>query len=331
MARLASETQMAFYPTNEKSLEKIFKNIKKDKNISIIDPCCGNGDAVKFIADILGGATTYGIELDEIRAKNASLKIKHLLNADALLGVRKSLAFASLLFLNPPYGIDSNNERLEIKFVKSYANVIVKGGFLLLVINNSSATLEMAKALKNANLKPICAMFDEESEDFKNYGQFFLLFEKMSHIFQSSVDKLLNFITQNDKISVNEANLNDIFIPTGKSPTIFKEIFYPIWKYNKHLEKSKAYEDFEKNLLTATLDTSSIEYLNEGQKQFLLASGAINEPLKENEQDCGLILKGTVKKITNVYESENVQKTTQSFQSVIYGLDLNLMEFVKYE
>lgn len=238
MARLASEAQMAFYPTSTESLEKIFKTVKPQKDLHIIDPCCGKGDAIKKITSMLN-ATSYGVELDEERAKEANLKLKHTLNADAIWGVSKSYNFASLLFLNPPYGVDSNGARLEEKFVRNWSNTIIKNGYLLLVINSSSATSEMAKAIQLANLKPIISLVDKDNEEYKKFGQYFLLFQKGSFLTRSPLDEIITFISGKKAEDIDSVDFSDLELPKGNSPKTFKELKYPIWKYNQLLKKVK--------------------------------------------------------------------------------------------
>ena len=68
----------------------------------------------------------------------------------------------------------------------------------------------------------------------------------------------------------------------------------------------------------------------------MTASGAIDEPIREDRFDLGLILKGTVKKIgfqankTNEEGSTVGVKVSENFVTEVYGLDLNTLTFYKY-
>ena len=51
MARLASEAKMAFYPTSVETVRKIRKMFIFEPDAQIIDPCCGEGEAVSVFKD----------------------------------------------------------------------------------------------------------------------------------------------------------------------------------------------------------------------------------------------------------------------------------------
>jgi hypothetical protein len=333
MARLACESKMAYYPTSVETLKKVKELFHFEDEAIIVDPCCGEGDA---LAVFKGCGKLYGIELDSLRAQKASSKLDVLLNADATLGVRRSLNWASFLFLNPPYGVDSLQKRLEEKFVYVWGNTVIKGGYMLLVINPSSATEEMAKTIRLANYKPLVTFFDPANEDYQKYHQFFILFQRQDYLYRHSLEGVLESLDIDKAIDISEIKEN-FSVCSGREPNMFKEIDFPTWKLDKLLEKSTILSEFEKELLTAECGSfGSIEELNEGQRQFLTASGAIDEPIKENESDLGLILKGTVKKIvsqsTNVDDNGNIKsgKYAENFVTEVYGLDLNTLKFYRY-
>ena len=48
------------------------------ENVNILDPCCGEGIALKNLVDSIS-ATTYGIELDEYRDEQARSNLDHVL------------------------------------------------------------------------------------------------------------------------------------------------------------------------------------------------------------------------------------------------------------
>jgi len=333
MARLASEAKMAFYPTSVKTVKKVKAILNFAEESRIIDPCCGEADAVSVFKDC---GRVYGVELDTIRARKAESKIDVLLNADANVGVKRSLDWGSFLFLNPPYGVDSLNNRLEHKFIESWGNTIVFGGYLLLIINPSSVDLEIAKVIRNQHYKPVLNFFDPHNEDYQNYQQYFLLFQKESKIYRHDAIAMFDWMSPENSIDINHFQGNLFEVPSGKEPSFFRERVLPSWKLDELLLKSDVSKEFEKELLTTQIGFGSIEELNEGQRNFLIASGAIDEPLIEGDWDKGLILKGTVKKITtespqtNDYGEINRVKVSENFSTEVYGLDLNTLQFYKY-
>ena len=60
--RLAAQAKMGYYPTPESVTETIINHLKRPANglIRILDPCVGEGTAIKSMADHLQ-AETYGI------------------------------------------------------------------------------------------------------------------------------------------------------------------------------------------------------------------------------------------------------------------------------
>ena len=75
MARLESMAKMGYYPTPQELIPTIARHLKpKDQGlIRIIDPCAGEGTALKTIGEHLQ-AETYGIEIDKKRGREAQKK-----------------------------------------------------------------------------------------------------------------------------------------------------------------------------------------------------------------------------------------------------------------
>ncbi len=139
MARLMSQVKMGYYPTPEEVLIDIASKfeLKNGLGCSILDPCCGEGDALKILKENIDGGyliRTYGIELDRNRYLKAKKNVDHIMNADALNEVMIEEDKFSLLFLNPPYDdgeLDENDkrERLEIAFLKTYTDKLYSTSF----------------------------------------------------------------------------------------------------------------------------------------------------------------------------------------------------------
>ncbi len=73
--RTAGKMKAGFYPTPVEVAELIADFIKRplmSDGIRLLDPCCGEGEALKVLASRLGVRETYGVELDQNRAKAAS-------------------------------------------------------------------------------------------------------------------------------------------------------------------------------------------------------------------------------------------------------------------
>lgn len=122
MARIASLEKAGYYPTPPEETKLICSRLKAapGSRISVLDPCCGEGDALKEMAQALreqgAEVTSYGIELEEDRAKSARRKLDRVICSPYEDAVVTPQAF-SFLWLNPPY-MDYGSERAEAVFLK---------------------------------------------------------------------------------------------------------------------------------------------------------------------------------------------------------------------
>jgi len=338
MARLASDTKMGFYPTSVETIQKVINktlSFPEEKIVYALDCCAGEGEAIESIGQKYG-CKTYANELDESRAKTASARdINIVLNEDAINGVRKSNHWVGLNFLNPPYGTNALNKRIEIDFIERWGLTTAIGGVLILVINPSSADSEMAKKLQLQGYKPVISFYDPNNEDYKRYGQFFCIFLQQLSNFRASIDKFQSLFEQPLNID-DDIDFEKINIKTGTEPAMFKEIDTPRWKIEKKLEKSNLRKIFFDEMKTASMLNSSIEHPNEGQAAILIASGALNKQLTLSDGN-EVILKGTSSKFRKeapqIGDSGNVEtvKLVDSYKTVVYGLNLTCGQFVKYE
>lgn len=338
MARLASDTKMGFYPTNINTIKKVIDktiNFPESKTVFALDCCAGEGEAIEFIGKEYK-CRTFAVELDKNRAKIAYERdIAKVLNADSINGIRKNNSWVGLNFLNPPYGVDNTGNRLELNFIQRWGLTTAIGGVLLLVINPSSINEDMIRELRIQGYKPIISFYDENNQDYKKFGQFFIILQKQLPNYRAETENFIS--TFNNPLNIDDdIDFEKISIKTGVEPQLFKEIEIPRWKIEENLSKSKLKKVFFDELRKANLLTSSIEHPNEGQSAILIASGALNKEVTLNNKE-RVILKGTSNKIKNNVEQSDDDgkvdkvKIIDSYKTVIYGLNLSRGEFVKYE
>ncbi|MBI2060709.1 MAG: class I SAM-dependent methyltransferase [Nitrospirae bacterium] len=96
-----------------------------------LDPCAGEGAA---LAGLTGGtrAITYGIELDQVRARRAGEKLQHVLHT-SLFDTFIEPGSISLLLLNPPYD-DAGGRRLEERFLRRAWPALKPEGVLVFIV-----------------------------------------------------------------------------------------------------------------------------------------------------------------------------------------------------
>ena len=137
IGHLMNNIRMGYYPTCTDNLAHIVRGMEfpEDVVINMIDPCCGCGLALRFLAE---GASdngveckTYGIELDSSRAEEALTRIDRVGFGSYFHSRISNEAFHAML-LNPPYmsvmtegGNNTRSERLFL--VDSISNLMMGG------------------------------------------------------------------------------------------------------------------------------------------------------------------------------------------------------------
>jgi predicted RNA methylase len=141
--RLAAQAKMGYYPTPPLVVSLITGILIRNGpgKIRILDPCAGEGHAIKEIAENFQ-CESYGIEPDTHRGKIARQNLTRCLITDYENSRISNRAF-SLLYLNPPYDWSIRNddlsasERHERTFLRNTIGYLIAGG--VLVPNRGSA------------------------------------------------------------------------------------------------------------------------------------------------------------------------------------------------
>ncbi len=144
MARIESVSVAGYFPTPLHLLPQIcglFQPVADENaELSILDPCAGEGVAVFTLAKLCKEAEVYACEMEagrfEEMEKNAKALswayTRNLVRGDAFRTVHEG--DVSLLYLNPPYDTDRVHGRLEQKFLLRFACTLREGGALLFVV-----------------------------------------------------------------------------------------------------------------------------------------------------------------------------------------------------
>ena len=137
--RLAAQMRGGFYPAHPEavSFAATFLRPPDVPEFNILDPCAGEGAAIKQLADTLGcpPVSTYAIELDDSRADKLrdTLPRAHVLAPASFFGCRASLNRFSLIFLNPPFDHAYGGRRMEKQFLVIATDWLMPGGVMALV------------------------------------------------------------------------------------------------------------------------------------------------------------------------------------------------------
>lgn len=142
--RLAGLVKMGYYPTPPGVVETISKWLHAPDFYRVLDPCCGEGQAVASLVSCLKGrAETWGVELSPARAQEARKRLSTVIQGD-WFSVQVTEKSVSLLFLNPPYDHDKEDWRAEIAFLRSALNALVPGGILVYIVPQKLLGYELA-------------------------------------------------------------------------------------------------------------------------------------------------------------------------------------------
>jgi hypothetical protein len=136
--RLAAQMRGGFYPAPPQAIAHAATFLRpRCGPFTILDPCAGEGAAIKQLGELLGcpQTTTFAIELDDSRADKvrAALPEAHVLAPASFFGCRASLNSFSFIWLNPPFDYAYGGQRVEDRFLVNATDWLMPGGVMALV------------------------------------------------------------------------------------------------------------------------------------------------------------------------------------------------------
>ena len=190
--RLAAQAKGGFYPTPPRVTDLIAELIqppaayaRNDETLRILDPCCGEGDALSRLAEGLGKphaapVETFGVELHSERAEEAKHRLDRVLGTDLFATSIANGAFG-LLYVNPPYDWDSGEEkRVEHAFLTHCTRYLAEDGLLVFVVPRQRLAVS-ARYLASHFSRIDCWAFPEPEREA--YDQVVLLGYRKAEVF----------------------------------------------------------------------------------------------------------------------------------------------------
>lgn len=176
MARLESEAKGGYYPTPPEEMERIVKLLRTEHGaeITLIDPCAGEGDALKLMSQRLAETsscrvTTYGIELEKGRAKKAESKLDQVL-ACGYEEARMSHESFSAMYLNPPFA-EMQGRRLEEIFLQDLTNDYLPADGILILNIPLYVLRSLSKTLASRFLDIRVFRFSDQNGNYDRFQQ----------------------------------------------------------------------------------------------------------------------------------------------------------------
>ncbi|WP_227745010.1 DUF6094 domain-containing protein [Lysinibacillus sp. OL1] len=287
---------------------------------AILDPCCGEGAILSFLAEGNDEVITYGVEIEKRRAKAAKAVLNNVIEAPIESMIISNDAFGMIL-LNPPYDFsmkttDEDAERKEYTELKRATKYLMPGGLLIYIIPAYRyADSKIARFLATHFNEMSVARFTDE--DYSDYKQVVFFGKKKRGNIKQFSEEIYNVFLQfaNEDFANNLKDLETLSnertysIPqcNGEISTFYtrlenKNVFIESIKTNKQ------FQAFIERTKPKTIDHSSLKPilpLAQGQLALLLASGAINGVLGSGDNLHVVQGLENVSKIVTEEESEH--------------------------
>jgi hypothetical protein len=138
--RLNAQVKAGFYPAPPEAVAMMARYlVAPSKPWAMIDPCAGEGAAVRQFADLLGCPNVHAIELDSDRAERVRevLPDGKVLAPCSMFGTWVSLNSFSFVYANPPFDQSLDGGRVESQFLKRATEWLRTDGILALVCPES--------------------------------------------------------------------------------------------------------------------------------------------------------------------------------------------------
>ncbi len=326
--RLEGQIKMGYYPTPLRVVERVRSFLKlPDRKVAILDPCCGEGLAVKHL---LSGChvETYGIELDKKRAEEAKLSLDHVL-ACGYEEARISNNVFSILWLNPPYdfetmgdNVEKLTERKEKTFLLNTIKYLKVGGILIYIIPQSRLDKSIAKTLssKFENIQ-VYRFVDGEYEGYK---QIVVLGRKKRNT-EPDETEYLN-LAQVPSFTLDEIPVmaGDVYeVPHGDSIPLFRSSVIGLEDLEQEVRNSTIWRRLNEmfSRKNAKLKRPPLP-LHSGHLGLLLASGCLDGLVGEGDERH--IVRGKVAKVVHTYQ-EMKDKVTEEHQVESYQVTIKIL------
>jgi len=314
--------KMGYYPTPESVSERIRSFLEyPSRNVNLLDPCCGEGIALRDIA-VNVDATTYGVEPDDFRAKRADEALDHVLHCSYEDVMMSNNAFSCVL-LNPPYdwqlGYSENadrQERTEKTFLKGTVRYLMPEGVLVYIVPQHRVREDVAKILQY-KFHDLSAYRFQDGE-YEPFSQIVLFGRKRAGASRDN-DGFgpLNSIRYGQLDEIPHLAEPRYAIPASPEVKIFKSMLIDEAELERELGVSALWEKLKgQNGSNGNGVARPPLPLHTGHLGLLLASGCLDGPVGEG--DDRHIVRGKVEKVANTMQEYDgdvlVERTVERYK-----------------
>ena len=323
MSRIGNKYLSGFVATQERQGEYIKKMLDfSTGETAILDPCCGEGAILAYLADGADEAVTYGVEIEKRRAETAKTVLDNVIEAPIESMVISNDAFGMCL-LNPPYdfSMKTNDEEAErkeyIELVRA-TKYLMAGGLLIYIIPSYRfADSKIARYLAtNFHDMSIGRFTDENYDDYKQVVFFGRKKKEKFRLFSEDIYKVfLKFDNESFANKLKDlatlSNEKTYSIPhcSGEVSTFYTRLESK-GTFIEAIKSNKQFNAFVERTKPKTIDHSTLKPilpLAQGQLALLLASGAINGVLGSGDN---LHVVQGLENVSKIVTEEETEHTT---------------------
>ena len=316
--RLAAQAKMGYYPTPVSVVSLISELLVRNSTgkIRLLDPCAGEGYALKEIGESLN-AETYGIELDTDRGKKAKEILSQCLVTDYETTRISNRAF-SLLYLNPPYDWAirkddvSGSERYERTFLRNTFRYLVPNGILVYLIPQSRLDKNIAKILAY-RFTDVC-VYRFPAEEYKSFRQL-TIFGRLKKRPETD-EKLVQYLTDvgHCRVMIPFLDRAECKYTVPSSPSIRDFLFKTTQIDPRELETELRQHGLRAKINQMVSPQSLSERikpimpLRQGHLAQLLACGLMNGVVYDKDGRNPLLVKGITRKEVDTHTEHEAGK-----------------------
>jgi hypothetical protein len=148
--RQNAEAKLGFYPVANDALGLLARAFRVEGETALLDPCAGEGAAIKFLGEALGvpEERTFTIELAENRAQTLAenLPAAKRLAPCSFMSSHVSPNSLGLAWVNPPFQDEiGGGKRVEYSFLARATQLLVRGGVMAFLMPERAMTYEVER------------------------------------------------------------------------------------------------------------------------------------------------------------------------------------------
>jgi predicted RNA methylase len=296
MARIGSVIRCGYYPCPLPVVHDIASRIKpiSPESCMILDPCCGEGEAVNALAQAMGvpQSNVWGVELEENRAATATANLPdaHIIGPADYIATSTQYGSFSVVWCNPPFDDEAGGgNRVEHSFLTRSLSLAGSGGIIVFIC---------PEGIVKGGYESCVVSLLERCEDLRMF-EFPAEHRKFKEV--CIIGKVRpNWIKLDDAYSAwrsvtSPRNQNQTWLaPARRGPRYFEKTGYTDQEFKRAIAASPLW-DITASTKSQKLDRPPLP-VAKGHLALLLASGMLNGVVRKDGEPPHVV-RGTAQKI----------------------------------